>query len=93
MEKITSKVHRLMEYGGLGEETLPKEPVVELVSDRRVLIENHRSVIQYCTDQIRAKVDFGAICVRGRNLRLRYMSGDKLVILGQIEQIDVKREG
>lgn len=87
----TSIFRRLLEEADLAEENLPTEPVVELLGDGRVLIENHKGVIEYCTEIITARVSFGAVSVRGCNLRLRLMTGQKLVIAGTINGIEVTR--
>lgn len=84
-------LQRMLEQADLGEEVLPREPVVELLGDGRVLIENHRGVTEYCTQRIRANVSFGTVGVVGSNLRLRLMTGEKLVITGQIDSIEVLR--
>ncbi len=44
---------------------LPGQPVVELVGDRRVLIENHIGVTEYGTERICVKVKYGQLSVCG----------------------------
>lgn len=75
----------------LPEEPVPGEPVLELLGDGRVLIENHGGVTQYCMEQIQVRVRYGALCVIGRNLRLRLMTAEKLVVCGAIERIELTR--
>ncbi len=91
MARKTSVFQRLLDEVDLSEEALPKQPIVELLGDGRVLIENHRGVIQYGSNQIRARVSFGTVCVVGSNLRLRLMTGEKLVILGRIDGVEIQR--
>lgn len=86
-----SLFRRLLDGADLAEEALPLQPVVELLGDDRVLIENHKGVTQYCTERIRARVSFGAVDVQGVDLRLRYMTGQKLVIAGKIDCIQLIR--
>lgn len=87
----TSVFQKLLDEADLGEEAMPREPIVELLGDGRVLIENHRGVTEYCPEKIQARVSFGAVRVVGCNLRLRLMTGQKLVIAGQIDGIEVLR--
>lgn len=87
----SSVFQRILDEADLAEETLPKQPVVELLGDGRVLIENHKGVTQYCSEQIQASVSFGAVRVVGCNLRLRLMTAQKLVIAGKIDGIEVLR--
>ena len=71
---------------------LPGLPVVELVGERRVLIENHNGVIEYGTERISVKVKFGVICVSGCDLELAKMTRHQLVITGTIHSLMVKRK-
>ena len=82
---------RFMDAIGLQEEPLPMEPLVEVSGDGRVLIENHRGVIQYGCEHIRVKVKFGCICVCGGGLRLSRMTRGQLVISGRIDSIALCR--
>lgn len=84
-------IRHLLENAELMEESAPKEPVVELLGEGRVLIENHKGVTLYSGEVIQAKVGFGAISVKGSNLRLRLMTAEKLVIVGRICEIQVVR--
>lgn len=93
MRQKTSIFRKLLDRVGLTEEKLPGEPVVELLGDGRVLIENHGGVIEYGTQVVRAKVRYGTVGVVGGNLRLRQMSAHRLVITGKIGHIEVTREG
>lgn len=91
MARKISVFQRLLDEADLSEEALPRQPVVELLGDGRVLIENHRGVTQYCSEKIQARVSFGAVNVVGCNLRLRLMTGQKLVIVGKVDGIEVLR--
>lgn len=91
MASRSSFFRKLLDETDLCEEPVPRQPVVELLGDGRVLIENHKGVIQYSTERIQTRVRFGAICVTGCNLQLRYMSGQKLVIMGRIDGIEILR--
>lgn len=73
-------------------ETMPGMPLVELAGYRRVLVENHRNVIQYTDTQIRIKVTYGEIFVQGSGLSLARMSKAQLVVTGCIDAICLHRE-
>ena len=82
---------RIMDAIGLPEEPVPMAPLVELAGDSRVLIENHRGVIQYGCDCVRVKVRFGRVCVCGGELQLSRMTKGQLVISGRIDSIQLYR--
>lgn len=71
--------------------TIPNQSIVEIAGDRRVLIENHLGVNVYSEEMIVAKVKFGAVCVRGRGLKLMRMTKEQLVICGRIDSITLQR--
>ena len=75
---------------------LPGEPIpglalVEIVGDGRVLVENHSGVCEYGPEQIRIRVHYGSICVRGRCLELSRMTKEQLIISGQIDCVILNR--
>ena len=74
-------------------EVLPGQSLVELAGDNRVLIENHRGVVEYSRCRIGVAVRCGQIQVCGSGLELARMSQDQLVIIGQVESIHLLRRG
>jgi len=71
------------------ENILSMHPIVELVGQSRLLIENHRGVLSYSTEEIRIKVCYGSIVVTGDKLQLMEMSRVKLVICGRIHGFQI----
>ena len=70
---------------------LPGIPVLELMGDSRVLIENHDGVIAYGDTCICVRVKNGKLTVMGDGLALAYMSRCQLTITGKIIEISVER--
>lgn len=70
---------------------LPGVPVLELMGDSRVLIENHNGVIAYGDACICVRVKNGKLTVTGDGLTLAYMSRCQLTIIGRILKITVER--
>ena len=68
-------------------EPFPGIPLVEISGDRRILIENHKGIIRYGKEKICVKVKFGTVAICGEKLSLAYMTGEKLVICGEIESV------
>ena len=73
-------------------EAVPGIPVVELAGDRRILIENHRGVIEYGNERICVKVKFGCLCICGNKMELAKMTKDQLVITGFIDSVMIQRK-
>lgn len=72
-------------------ELLPGQSLVELTGDNRVLIENHRGVVEYSRCRIGIAVGFGLLQVCGHCLELARMTREMLVITGQVERIELVR--
>lgn len=80
-----------MERLSIQDETLPMQTVVELLGDRRVLIEHHRGVTEYSRERIQVRVKYGVLCIGGMALQLCKMTSDQLVIMGKIDSITLFR--
>lgn len=91
MRNSGSWMRRLAEGMDMAGESVPGQPLVEICGERRVLIENHRGVSRYCTDQICVRVAYGEVAVLGRGLELARMTREQLVICGCIDGISLVR--
>ena len=65
--------------------------LVEIAGCDRVLIEHHCGVVGYGCHQICVKVKFGTVTILGRNLELKRMNGEQLIVSGCIEGVQLDR--
>lgn len=86
-----SWMQRLADHAELPEEILPGQTILELIGDRRVLIEGHGGVSVYSDEEICVKVKYGIAKIVGRNLKLSQMTVHKLIICGNISEIHLVR--
>lgn len=84
MERVTNGLD-------LPAEPIPGQPLVELIGERRVLIENHDGVTQYGREKICVKVKYGQIAVQGCGLELARMTKEQLIICGRIDSVTLMR--
>lgn len=75
----------------LSEETLPEQPIVEILGENRVLVENHRGIKGYSRQCVIIHVRFGEIYILGDCLQVVRMSKDRVIIRGVIHQVSLKR--
>ena len=68
-------------------------PLVEIADDRRVLIEHHRGVSSYTSEQVSVCVRYGQVFVAGSGLRIARMTREQLVICGSIDEVKLLRTG
>ena len=91
MRKDKSFLQQLLDQSDLAEENIPGKPIVELLGDCRILVENHRGITEYGLERICIKVCYGIVQVTGCNLRLRQVTNRKLLITGKIQGLDILR--
>lgn len=84
-------LNKIASAAGLPDEPIPGRPLVEILDQCRVLIENHKGVTEYGQSFIRVKVKFGSVCVCGSRLELAKMTKGQLVIAGNIDSIQLCR--
>ena len=89
--KFRSRLLQSMQTHMPNPEVLPMVPIVELAGCSRLLVENHRGVTQYSTEQIGIKMKYGLLTVCGCRLTLEHMTKVKLVITGDINSIFLTR--
>ena len=90
MEKQKKLTTKMNEENRLKCDLLPGLPIVEICDKDRVLIENHRGIIKYGSDDVCVKVKYGCVCVNGCQLKLNRMSKNKLVINGRIHSVTLR---
>lgn len=81
----------IAEQSDLLDEAFPGQPLVELMGDRRVLIEHHCGVNRYGSDAICIRMKYGQIQINGSRLELAKMCGKQLVITGQVDSVSIIR--
>lgn len=91
MDFRNAMMERLAIGADLPGEVGPGQSLVEIVGDRRVLIERHCGVVAYGCTEICVKVPHGILSVKGTGLMLARMTKDQLVITGSIEGIGIQR--
>lgn len=84
-------MERLADRADLPGEALPGQSLVELLGERRVLVEHHGGVTEYGQEKIQVKMRYGYLCICGHCLELARMNADQLIISGQIDSIHIIR--
>ena len=84
-------LERLTAAADLQDEAIPRQPLIEIMGEHRVLIENHLGVVEYGVDQICVKASFGTISICGCGLELARMMKDQLIVSGRIDTVSLQR--
>jgi len=86
-------MEHIVQAADLAGEPILKQPLLEIVGERRVLIENHFGIIQYSDQEICVKVTYGHISILGSKLEIARMTKEQLVVTGNIECARLCRGG
>lgn len=65
-------------------------PLIELIGDRQVRVENHRGILAYDTREIHIGGGRVTIRVRGLEMELKVMNRGELLITGQIFAVELE---
>lgn len=65
-------------------------PLIELIGDRQLRVENHRGILAYDPREIHIGGGRVAIRVRGLELELKVMNRGELLITGQIFAVELE---
>lgn len=84
-------IDRVLLSADLLSERAPGVPLLEIVGEGRVLIENHHGVTAYGCNEICVKVQFGHLQILGTGLKLARMSNQQLVITGKLDGVSIIR--
>lgn len=70
-----------------GSASVIKRPLVEIIGNRRVLIENHTGITEFGNERITASNTGGNVVVTGRDLQITLISEEQIVIVGKIGSV------
>lgn len=63
--------------------------LLEILGKERLVIERHKGIHRYGTEQILVRSSFGYICITGAQLKLCCMTKEQLCITGKIDKIEL----
>ena len=69
-------------------EVISNVPKITVTGFDEVLIENFKGILEYEDYFARISTSIGIININGFNLRLKEMTGDDIMVLGNIDSLD-----
>ncbi len=84
-------LQQAMRAAGLPDEVLLGTPRIVLSGMDRLMLENHRGVLECGRDLVRVRVEGGVLCVRGADLSLSHLRPGLLIVEGTVEQVSFQR--
>jgi sporulation protein YqfC len=69
-------------------EIVVDEPLITIVGNYLITIENYTTLMQYTTDEIKLFTKSGILKITGNNIKINEIGTGKISILGNIVNID-----
>lgn len=64
-------------------------PRITLIGNIKLSVENHKGIMEYKKNEIRLRVNDGFLVAKGRNLSLKNISNDEVLLQGEIMQMAI----
>ena len=91
MEKDTL-MNRIAVQTDLNTEVMPRQSLIEIYGNNRLLIENHKGILEYSNEEIVVRLKFGLVRITGERLTIALMNKCRLVICGSIGSVHLCKE-
>ena len=63
-------------------------PKITMVGNLQLYVENHKGIIEYTSNQIRIYTKIGILRILGKDLLLKNIVLEEIVIVGEINQVE-----
>jgi sporulation protein YqfC len=89
MSKFTeSAKSKLSEKFNLPTSAILGEPMVEIHGMNNIRVENHKGIVKYTSEMVKINTTIATLCLAGKNLNIKSMIPEEIVITGDIEKIE-----
>ncbi|MEG0371830.1 MAG: sporulation protein YqfC [Clostridium sp.] len=73
--------------------SLPKDivlnmPVIRMVGNREVVIENHSGILEYNTEVIKVRSALGCVILKGTGFHIKDINHEYIYILGNVDSLE-----
>ncbi len=82
---LKEKVAKMLE---LPEEVVSDRPRITTVGRKEVFVENYRGIIEFTNEIVRINSNHGIITITGKDMKIREITSEDIIIFGDIENID-----
>lgn len=70
------------------EEIVLDVPAIKIVSNNKIIIENHKGIIEYSKTNVRINSKIGIVVLKGNDFVIKYITQDEIVLEGEIETVE-----
>lgn len=87
MKRKPRRLVQSVRNAGLPEEVIFGVPKVILMGEERVLIENHKGIVEYGKERVRVRTVCGLLEIIGTGLSLNHLGASDLLVQGKVSQL------
>lgn len=84
---------RFNETFGLPPEIILKLPLIMMVGDKSLILENHQGILEYNRERIRIRLIKGELTLLGQNMLVRNISHEEIQIKGELTGLTFNQGG
>ncbi|AGB41801.1 sporulation protein YqfC [Halobacteroides halobius DSM 5150] len=83
-DKIKAKLAKLFD---LPQDVLLNLPVISIIGNLNIKVENHRGIIKYTPELVKIKASKGELLITGKELIIEKLSKEKVMVTGKITDL------
>lgn len=87
-DKLTAK-EKMAKILDIPSEVVSDRPRITTVGRREVFVENYRGILAFSNEIVKINSNYGIITITGKNMKIREITSEDIIIFGDIENIDV----
>lgn len=87
-EKIKEKVSDKL---SIPKDILLNMPVIKVIGDREVIVENHKGILEYTSSTVKLKSVLGELIVTGKGFQIKDISEDNIFISGTVTSLNFNK--
>ncbi len=84
---ISSKIKKVIDFMDLPSDIIFELPRITVVGNLEILVENHKGIQKYTSEQICLRIKGGVMSVNGRKLAIKTIEKDYIELEGIIDRI------
>lgn len=85
---IKDKVTKMLE---IPDEVASDRPKITTVGRKEVFVENYKGIIEFTNEKVRINSNHGIITITGGNMKIKEITSEDIIIVGDIGNIDYVR--
>ncbi len=87
MKKLKAAAQELSDRLKLPEDVLLGSAKIVVTAGRKILIENHKGILEYSPDYVVVNLGKGKLCFSGQGFLVEAMNNEQLLISGALESM------